>query len=188
MRRASAVLLGLSLTVVSSAARAQEGTEYSDHKGTIGYVGVDLGMSLPTVLGNWGEAFQLGFRLGTHIDSLQLQLDVSPATTVFTGIGSNAFASFDATGSIGYLLPLNDFTSWVLRVGGGGGAFLGPGSAALGFGELRFDVFGVAIRTSKHLLVECSIPSFRVLFLTPYPGSNAFGLMWVTNVALNYVF
>jgi hypothetical protein len=182
-------LLGLSLAIAPKAARAQDDEAYVVHKETIGYVGVDLGVSLPMVWGGWGEAFQLGFRVGTNIDELQLQLDVSPATTAVTGITSIAFASFEAVGTIGYLLPLNEFTSWVLRLGGGGGAFLdAQGLQPIGFGEFRVDVFGVAIRTSKHLLVECNIPSFRVLFLTPYPGSNGFALMWVTNVALNYVF
>jgi hypothetical protein len=186
VRRPTAVLVGLTLTLAPSVASAQEGT--TEHKDTIAYAGVSLGVSLPAVWGGWGEAFQLGFRLGADIDGLQLQLDVSPATTLFTNITSSAFASFDAVGTIGYLLPLNDFTSWVLRVGGGGGAFIGPTSAPIGFGEFRVDVFGVEIRTSKHLLVECNIPSFRVLFLTPYPGSNSFAMMWVTNVSLEYVF
>ena len=59
-------------------------------------------------------------------------------------------------------------------------------------GELRFDLVTVAIRTSKHVLIEASTPSFRMLF--PAQGPLTFGLandilyMWVTTVSVNYVF
>jgi hypothetical protein len=174
--------------------------KHADALRDIRYVGGALGVSLPAIWGTAGEGFQLGVSVGAIIgENLQLQLDVSPATTVFTNIlqSGQAFNAMDATASIGLLAPLNDFVSWIVRFGGGGGALLGiptfdpvtqtTRSSMTGFAELRADVVGVLIRTSKHLLVDIDIPSFRVLFMTSQASTSAL-FMWVTNVAVSYVF
>ncbi len=166
----------------------------------IRYLGGALGASLPAIWGNAGEGFQFAVSVGAIIgDMLQLQLDVSPGTTVFTNILPNgtAFNAIDATGSVGLLAPLDDFVSWIVRFGGGGGALLGVPtfdqvtqtmrSMTTGFAELRVDLVGVLIRTSKHVLVDIDIPSFRVLFMTSQASTSAL-FMWVTNVTISYVF
>jgi hypothetical protein len=179
---------------------SQVHAEHGEQRGTIGYVGVALGAALPTIWNNGGEGFQLGVRLGAIFDAVQLQIEASPLTTMYVNIWNGPFTSFDVVATAAYFIPLNDFTSWIIRVGGGGGGIVGFGSpydtspqAVIPFGEMRLDVFGVAIRTSKHLLVEINVPSFRVLVLASGPGYAGIGdsnLMWqwVTSVALNYVF
>lgn len=169
---------------------------------TYGYIGGVLGAILPALAnGSFGEGAQLAVRLGIVIDSLiELKLEVAPATTVIGGLTSSAFAVFDVNGSVGVLPRISDMVSWIVRVGGGGGAILCDacssststgtrGVAAFGFGELRLDVFGVEIRTSRNLMIDINTPSFRVLFLPG--GSSTFGnvmLAWVTSVGVNYVF
>jgi hypothetical protein len=172
-------------------------------EGTQAFFGVAIGASLPMVWGTFGEASQLAARVGALINEhLQVELEVSPATTVLTGLTSSALGLFEVTASVGYLVRLNDMVSWILRFGGGGGAVFGlptntcgecpTSSAIVGFGEVRFDLVGVAIRTSKHLLVELNVPSFRILLPTSNNNSFEFGgnvmMMWMTNVAFNYMF
>lgn len=153
-----------------------------------------VGGLLPVVWSNFGAGAQLAVRGGMLINGFQLQLEVAPAT-VIAGIGRDALALLDVTGSVGYLIPMNEMVSWIVRFGGGGGAVLGIPScstggpcstASIGFGEFRADVAGVAIRTSKHLMIECNAPSFRVM-VTDQRFGNVM-VMWVTNVAINYVF
>src|SRR5512135_1367512 len=106
---------------------SQPRVEQADKKETIGYIGASLGTSLPALLSNgWGEAFQVGFRLGTIIDdTFQLQLETSPLTTGYLNMAPSAFSSFDVVASVGVLAHLNDFTSWIFRVGGGAGGVFG---------------------------------------------------------------
>jgi hypothetical protein len=165
------------------------------------YLGGAIGGVLPVGWigpGTVGEGVQLALRFGVLVDEhIQFQLELSPLTTGLFNLanGSNLSPSvigmFEATGSVGYLIPMSDMASWILRVGGGGGALMGSGLSTLGFAEFRADVLGVAIRTSEHLFVECNIPSFRVI--VPVSTASAYpqpGIMlqWVTNVGVTYVF
>jgi hypothetical protein len=162
------------------------------------YLGAALGGGLPVWMVNYtaGVSAQASIRGGILIDHFQVQVDVSPVSTVVAGLSSTAYPMSELTGTVGYLIPISDMVSWMLRIGGGGGTIFNyqnspysyPGSstyAAAGFVEFRADVVGAAIRTSRHLLVEFNGPSFRVLFL-PDPRQSL--IMWVTNVAINYVF
>ena len=163
---------------------------------THGFFGVSVGGLLPVVWSNAGTGAQLAFRLGAVVDGMyQFQLEVAPASTVVTGLTSSVMGLAEVTGSIGLLVPISDMVSWVVRVGGGGGAMFGNNAfdspaTSLGFGEFRFDLAGVSIRTSKHLMVECNAPSVRLLFPTSnssYPFSGV-GVLFVTNVTVSYVF
>jgi hypothetical protein len=163
------------------------------------YLAGALGGFLPVIWGNGGAGAQLSVRGGAIIQKVvQIQLEVSPVTTLIAGTSSSAFSMFEAVASIGYLIPMSDMVSWNLRVGGGGGALLaldtvrsfGPSgsSAAFGYGEFRAEVVGVTIRPNKHLVLDFNVPSFRLMFL---PGiGSSFGVMvaWVTNVGVGYIF
>jgi hypothetical protein len=171
-------------------------TENVDKKQTFGFFGVSVGGLLPVVWNSGGTGAQLALRLGAVVDGVyQFQLEVAPASTFMVGVSPVTVGLADFTGSIGFLVPIRDMVSWIVRFGGGGGVVFGnnafdTSASALGFGEFRFDVAGVAIRTSKHLLVECNAPSVRLLFPTStggFPFSNV-GVMFVTNVTVSYVF
>ena len=182
--------------VPESAYTVPDTSEKTNKQGTNGFFGVSVGGLLPMVWNNAGEGAQLAFRLGAVVDGIyQFQLEVTPASTVVTNLSSSAMGLADVTGSIGILAPISDMVSWIIRIGGGGGVIFGNNAfdspaTSLGFGELRFDVAGVSIRTSKHLMVECNAPSVRLLFpasSNAYPF-NGVGVMFVTNVTVSYVF
>ncbi len=160
----------------------------STYNSTRYFMGVGLGGVLA-----YGNGFAAGVQQMIHAGVLfgghaEIRLEVSPATTLMFNLLTPAdqppTAVFESALTIGYLIPINDFTSWIVRIGGGGGAFLGirPGTPQP-FGELRLDVVGVAVRTSEHLLVEFNVPSLRVLDV-----SSRVVLMAVTNVGFNYLF
>jgi hypothetical protein len=152
------------------------------------YAGGALGAPLPALwLGGLGEGLRGSFQAGFVARYFELQLDVSPATTVLFNVSSrngSPLGAFDATATLGALVPMNAFTSWILRFGGGGGvAFAGGQNGGLAFGELRADVAGIAIRTSDHLRIEFNAPSYRVMFM-----SGGYGMSWITSLGLHYVF
>lgn len=158
--------------------------------GARGYLGVALGGVLPAA--SW--AMGVGVRPATHGGLLyrgfQLEVEVSPATALF-GLTAQPLYAFDVGASVGYLAPLSDMVSWVLRAGGGGG-FLANGAcgyppcttATAAFGEFHAVLSGAAIRTSEHLLVELDVPAFHMRFL---PGGTVLA-MWVTALKFDYVF
>lgn len=168
-----------------------------------GYVGFALGASLPAFWSTWGESVQLSLHAGVLIGGFQFQIEVTPAMPLF-GLNSSTMGLVDVTGTAGYLVPLSDMVSWIFRIGGGAGAVFGipqnPGcginvssllcNSAAGFAEFRLDVFGVAIRPSKHVLIELNVPSWRVMIMqafVPYPNGNVM-MQWLTNAAFSYVF
>ncbi len=161
---------------------------------TFGYAGAAIGFSLPTIWGSGGEGFQLAARLGVVFGPVQLQLEVSPGSTALVNETPNALGLFDAVASIGFYIPLSDMVSWLIRFGGGGGFLFNVNNyyycttcgLTAGFGEFRFDVFGVGIRPSKHLLIELNVPSFRIT--TNVENSNNMIWMWVTSFGVDYVF
>lgn len=143
-----------------------------------------LGMVLPAISRSAGEGVQLAMRGGILYRGFQFELELAPATAMF-GIFSSPFYMFEVVGTVGYFAPMTDMVSWIIRAGGGGGGVFGtPQFGVASFGELRLDVVGVAIQTSKHVFFELNVPSFRLLFL---PTSN-YMAMWVTNVAFDYAF
>jgi hypothetical protein len=143
-----------------------------------------------------GIGLQAAARFGVLISRLQFQLEVSPATTVLFDVDDKPVGMFEATGTLGFLVPLSPYASWIVR-GGGGGGFAFPGvneqlprgaslrPATTGFTEIRVDVVGVAVRASDHLLLELNAPSVRVLFPT---DSAPRGVMFVTALGFVYVF
>jgi hypothetical protein len=151
------------------------------------YVGGALGTTLPALwLGGLGEGLRGSFQAGFVIQHFEFQLDVSPAATALFNVSGNGapLGIFDATATVGGLVPMNSFASWIVRVGGGGGvAFAGNQVGGLPFGELRADIFGVAIRTSDHLRIEFNAPSYRVMFM-----SGGYGMSWITSLGFHYVF
>ena len=148
-------------------------------------LGGAVGGVLPVLFSSQvGVGAQAALRGGVIVQRVQFQLDVSPASTVLS-VSGRTFATFETTGSVGYLARLSDRASWVFRVGGGGAAaFTGGALGSVRFGEVRADVFGVAVRTSDHLLVELNAPSYRVLI--PVNGSGV-SMMWVTSVGIDYL-
>ncbi len=160
------------------------------------YVGAVIGPSIPTTWGNWGEGVQLAVHVGALYERVQFQLEVSPGSTLITNVSSSPLGMFEVAGTIGYLIRISDMVSWLVRIGGGGGAVFGnsfpgccgnnPGGTAA-FAAFRADVFGVAIRPSTHILMELNVPSFR-LMIFPGPTDNNAMTMWVTSFAFNYLF
>jgi hypothetical protein len=151
------------------------------------YFGGALGAPLPALwLGGLGEGLRGSLQAGYVFHHLELQLEVSPAATVLFNVSRNGspLGAFDATVTVGGLVPMNAFTSWILRVGGGGGiAFAGSQFGGSPFGELRADVAGVAIRPSDHLRIEFNAPSYRLMFM-----SGGYGMSWITSLGVHYVF
>ncbi len=148
-----------------------------------GYVGGVLGAGPAYVFGQFGGSVQAAIRGGALLDGLDLQIEVSPATTLLASLDTGPSLMLEAAGSVGYLIPMSPVASWVLRVGGGGG-FMFDGRQPMGFGELRAEVIGVSIRTSKNVLVEFDAPSYRLLFF----GNDNYAMTWMTNVAVHYLF
>jgi hypothetical protein len=163
---------------------------------TYTYTGGFVGGILPAFANNFGEGAVFAMRIGAVVSGAQFQLEIAPATTVLAGMTNSPMALADAVASIGYLIPISDMVSWIIRVGGGGGVLLsapsgypGTGTTTLGVGELRLDFFGVVIRTSEHIAVEINTPSYRLVFNPTggYPLGNVM-MTWVTGVGINYVF
>lgn len=150
------------------------------------YVAGAIGGILPAISNGVGVGPQLSLRAGILTHGFQFGVDISPASGLF-GLTSAPLYMLEVAGTVGYLIPITDQVSWIVRLGGGGGLIAGTGrfpfATSIGFGEFRADVVGVSIRTSKHLVVELNVPSFRLAFVP----SNALA-MWVTNVAIDYVF
>lgn len=150
--------------------------------GSFYFLGGTFQAPLPIVLsGGLGEGVGAAFRAGLVHHYFELLFDVSPQGVFNTG--PQPLALLDATILVGGLVPLSPQASWVLRIGGGGGAALGGGYPATGFGELRTDVMGVVIRTSEHVRVELDAPSLRVLL----DGQGLLGMSWVTALSFEYV-
>lgn len=154
------------------------------------YLGGAFGSVLPGLWrGDGAVGFQASLRFGVILNHFQLQIDVSPGGTVIDT--RRPIAMFEAAATAGYLIPMNDIMSWVFRLGGGGGFTWGSGSGdptggAVGYTEIRAEVVGVAIQTSDHFFVELNAPSWRVLF--PSGNSGGISMLFVSNVALNYLF
>jgi hypothetical protein len=161
-----------------SAPRRDDGVRY--------YLGGALGGVLPGLIDSQlGEGFQGALRGGILVNHFQFQLDVSPGTTALFNVANQVVAAFEATGSAAYLAPLSERVSWIFRIGGGGGAlFAGGTNGAVSFGELRADVFGVAVRSSDHVMVELNAPSYRLLF----PSGGSISMLWVTSLGIDYLF
>lgn len=169
-----------------------------DYHATYTYLGGVLGAMLPFWSGGtFGEGAQFAGRFGAVFDEMQLGLEISPMTTVIGGLGPNAFGMLEAVGTIAWVPHISNMVSWIARIGGGGGFLLAQPQVfdapsqvvTIGFGEARLDVFGVLIRTSRHLTVEINTPSFRMLFASGLFGSGTTVMMsWVTSFAMNYVF
>lgn len=164
---------------------------FSHTEPTRAFIGWALGGVLPVVWNTVGTGGQFAMRVGVLVEGHgQFELEIGAAA--IGGLTQSAAGSVDVVGMMGYLVPLSDMVSWILRVGGGGGSIFGNDlnfsgtSGVFGFGEFRLDVFGVAIKTSKNVLVEFNAPSFRVMFMTN--ANNNLMLMWVTTVTLNYLF
>jgi hypothetical protein len=170
-----------------------------------GYVGGSFGGMLPVSWGQIGVGVQPAVQVGVlNEHHVELQLQVSGA--YLAGLGTPT-AAFDAVGTVGYLAPLNPWVGWIVRVGAGGGFVIASGgtpcfectvpAVTAAFAEFRFDVVGVAIRTSRHVELEFNAPSFRLMYLPSRNVNNALVnnngngdlmLTWVTSVAANYVF
>lgn len=170
------------------------------HDVTRPYVGVSFGAMLPVIWNNFGEGASVAVSVGALIAGhIQIQLEVSPSSTVLTNLtsevaanGADALALVDAVGMVGYLIPISDMVSWIVRAGVGGGFVYSTQSGLVaGLLEFRLDTLGVAIRTSRHLVVEFNAPSFRVVDVPSgfsLVNSSSVMVTWVTTLAFNYVF
>jgi hypothetical protein len=151
------------------------------------FVGGAFGGVLPALWYTAGTGVELAIRGGIQIRNFQFQVEVAPATGIF-GMAEKGYYVFGAAASVGYLIPISDMVSWVVRLGGGAGALFGTINASdassFPFGEFRADFVGAAIRTSDHLLVELALPSLRFM---SFPSINLL-LAAVTSVGIDYVF
>ena len=162
---------------------------------TRGFFAVAVGAALPTIWGGGvGEGAQLELRLGLFAGGFtQIQLELSPGTTVLTNVTSQPMGVVEGGASIAFMPQISDMVYWLLRFGGGAGFLFNvptystfTQNAIATFGEMRLDVFGTVIRPSRHLFIELDVPSFRVLFMTD--GSTNVLLTWITSVTVGYVF
>jgi hypothetical protein len=163
-----------------------------------GYFGVALGGLLPV---DWRERLGLGLQGALRLGMItggapgsgrgQFQLEVSPGSTLLAilspTVSDSPLGAFEACAAAAYLMPLGRTAWWVFRVGGGGGGEYGGADGVSGFGEIRADLLGVAVKTSDHLLVEFLAPSYR-LMITPTRSGNDVSMTAVTSIAFHYLF
>ena len=157
------------------------------------YVGMSFGAMVPVIWNNVGEGASFAVSVGALIAGhVQLQLEASPSTTVLTNLTQQALPLVDVVGTAGYLVPISDMVSWIIRGGVGGGiVYSTQGGVVAGLVEFRLDTLGVAIRTSRHLVVEFNASSLRLMFVPSSGFSNIFSnvmVTWVTTLAFNYLF
>jgi hypothetical protein len=165
----------------------------AENAATRGFFAVAVGAALPTIWNSVGEGAQIELRLGLFTGGFtQIQLELSPGTTVLSNVTNQPMGVFEAGASIAFMPQISDMVYWLLRFGGGGGFLFNAPTYSLGqgalapFGELRMDLFGTVIRPSRHLFIELDVPSFRVLFVTS-AYTNVL-LTWITSVTVGYVF
>ena len=158
--------------------------------GARGFVGATLGGAATAPL---SVELQLALRAGVIWNGLQLMIEVSPGTTLFVPY---TFGALDVTANVGGVLPITRAFAWILRVGGGTGFLYGYDCCSSyppnpyrvpAYGELRFDLLGVALRASEHLVVEILAPSFRLLAWNRLASSEFIGSWFVTGT-VEYVF
>ena len=166
------------------------------------YVGSAIGVVLPAIRTNWawgarGPQFSVRGGLSFEPKNLQgpiyqLQLDVG-----LTGLFGNdrvlPSGLVETTVTAAALVPIGPRVWWVLRAGGGGALTRGGWSRE--FSEVRVDIMSVLIRTSEHVQVELAAPSFRYFVGSVPEKQDSYSpneapklMMWVTSVAVDYVF
>jgi hypothetical protein len=184
-----------------AAARAMESAQ--DGASFRGYIGASLGAMLPVVSSSTaGEGAQPAFHAGLLNERYHLQLQLEVAAAYVANLPT-ATGLFDAVGTIGYQAPISDMVGWIVRFGVGGGVLSAAGlglpergcpacaSTNEGFIEFRFDIVGVAIRTSEHVQLEFGAPSFRVLYFPTATSGSTTGstlFTWVSSLSVNYQF
>lgn len=176
-------------TLVSSRAAARdEQNEDDDH--THFFIGGVVGAALPAIWTSAGEGATLGVHIGVIVQHLfQFELEAAPG--VITGVYSTADATFDVVATAAAFIPVHGMVSWITRVGGGVGVVLGstgPSNIVATAGEVRLDFVGVAIRPSRHVLIELNVPSVRVMIMQPNLFPTNVLVSFVTSVAMSYVF
>jgi hypothetical protein len=195
MRCALALVAVVLLT--PAAARADETTYVPDGK-FHAYAGANVAGVLPGVWQSTGVGVEAALRAGVISDDIQIDFFASPGSSILanaTCCGDTAapLVFFHGGVSAAYLIKLSDLVYWPIRAGIGGGAMLAPvicfdcnsfPTATFGFFEVKLDVIGALIRTSKHFMVQMEIPSVRLLVV---PQGTSI-IEWNTTLEVAYVF
>ncbi len=157
------------------------------------FLGVMFGGHLPSFLvgDTIGLGPHLGLRGGWMTNRWQFALEVAPSAIRSAATINDWTGLVEATANFTAFIRLNDFTSWIARIGGGGALLWGVHTQeypnvlrpAQPLGEVRLDLVGVMIRTSDHAAIEINVPSYRLFF-----GSQVVFMTWVTAIGYSYVF
>jgi hypothetical protein len=202
MSFARGVVVFVAVMSLAPAARADENTPYKPDSKFHGYIGASVAGVLPGVWQSTGVGAEAGVRAGLVSDEVQIDFFASPGSSFLANAngccsGDNvpSLVFFHGGASAAYLIKLSDAVYWPIRVGVGGGAMIAPlecfgqcgttaTTATFGFVEVKLDVVGALIRTSRHFMVQMEIPSVRV-FVVPQGTSL---IAWNTTLEVAYVF
>jgi hypothetical protein len=195
MRRALALV---AVVLLAPAAARADDTAYVPDKNFHGYVGANVAGVLPGVWQSTGIGVEAALRAGVISDDIQIDFFLSPGSSILAnatccGESAQPIAFFHGGVSGAYLIKLSDLVYWPIRAGIGGGVMLAPvicfdcntlPTATFGFFEVKLDVVGALIRTSKHFMVQMEIPSVRLLVV---PQGTSI-IEWNTTLEVAYVF
>ncbi len=194
MHRALAVVALLLLAEAD--ARADETAFVPDGK-FHGYVGANVAGVLPGVWQSTGAGAEVAVRAGVVSDEVQIDFFLSPGSSILANATccgeAQPIVFFHGGVSAAYLIKLSDLVYWPIRAGVGAGAMVAPTicadcnsfpTATFGFVEVKLDVVGALIRTSKHFMVQMEIPSVRLLVVPE--GTSV--IEWNTTLEVAYVF
>ena len=200
MKSAYKLAQGVALVFLTiGSARADE-TSYVPDAKFHGYVGASVAGVLPGIWQSTGVGGEVTVRAGVISDVVQIDFSVSPGSSVLANANGCCGGSvppivfFRGDASAAYLIKLSDLVYWPIRAGVGGGAMVAPNgtcfdctvipTATFGFVEVKLDVVGALIRTSKHFTVQMEIPSVRLLVV---PQGTSI-IEWNTTLQMAYVF
>lgn len=190
----------VALLVFAPAVAHADDTSYKPDGTFHAYVGASVAGVLPGIWQATGTGVEAAIHAGAINDNVQIDFFLSPGSSVLGNANgccngdTPPIVFFHGGVSAAYLIKLSDLVYWPIRVGAGAGAMVAPDvpcfdctsvtTATFGFAEVKLDVVGALIRTSKHFTVQMEIPSVRVLVV---PSGTSI-IEWNTTLEMAYVF